>query len=156
MIWQIVRKYNKETYCIGDFLSDGVKLFNTLEDRDRGLAQFMTTEQIKKLKVYGRTAIPTGEYVVSFDVVPSWSSMRKFAVCKEFDYRFPRIRNVKGYEGVYIHNGSTDKDTLGCPLVGRNTVKGMITDSRNCINQLMRIAKENGYRNVTLKVYSTF
>lgn len=150
MEWKIIRRYNKDTYCIGDFYVDGVKICSTLEDRDRGLCQSMTLTDINNSKVYGKTAIPTGEYVVSFDVVPEWSTMRKFIMCARHGYRFPRINNVKGYSGVFIHNGATDKDTLGCPLVGRNTVKGMLTDSKTCIDILMNLAQGNKYMNVTL------
>lgn len=48
---------------------DGVKFCNVLEDTDRGLTQDMSIEDIQKAKVYGKTAIPTGTYKVTLDIV---------------------------------------------------------------------------------------
>ena len=52
----------KEKYTIGKFYIDGQYMCDTLEDTDRGLKQSMTLEEIKKIKVYSQTAIPTGRY----------------------------------------------------------------------------------------------
>ena len=149
---RILRKYNKDKYCIGDFFKDGIKQCNTLEDKDRGLAQSMLLEEINKYKIYGKTAIPVGKYIVKFDVVPTWSSMRKFTICKKYGYRFPSIRNVKGYSGVYIHNGKDHDDTLGCPLLGLNSKIGQLTDGINQMDIFMQWAKENNYEDVELTI----
>ena len=36
-----------------------------------------------------------------------------------------------------MHPGNTEKDTLGCVLVGYNTIKGQLTDSRKAFALLM-------------------
>lgn len=153
---KIERKWNKPNYCIGRFYVNGELVCNTLEDTDRGLSQSMLLTDIVKNKVYGKTAIPTGEYIVSFEVVPAWSTMRNFTVCKKYGYRFPRIKNIKGYDGVYMHSGNGPGDTRGCPLLGRNTVIGGLTDSKACIEQLMEMAKENGYKDAKLIITREF
>ena len=57
----------RDSYTIGRLYIDGVKFCDTLEDKDRGLTQSMSVEDIKSKKVYGKTAIPTGTYTVSFN-----------------------------------------------------------------------------------------
>ena len=63
------RVFKADTYTIGKLYVDGKYFSSTLEDKDRGLDQKMQIEQINKLKVYGETAIPTGTYKITLDVV---------------------------------------------------------------------------------------
>ena len=59
----------QKTYTIGKLYIDGVYECDTLEDTDRGLSDDMSIAEIKKKKVYGQTAIPTGTYEINMDVV---------------------------------------------------------------------------------------
>ena len=114
----IYRKYRKADYTIGIMYIDGVRFCNTLEDTDRGLMQSMSAGEILNAKIAGRTAIPVGDYKL----------MRTYS--PRFKKNVPQILNVKGFTGVRIHAGNTAKDTEGCPLVGDNTIKGALTNSR--------------------------
>lgn len=127
----VKRIAKKETYTIGKMYIDGKYFCDTLEDKDRGLSQSMTEEEISKRKVYGLTAIPTGAY----KVIVNYS--------ERFGKRMPLLLDVKGYAGVRIHSGNTPADTLGCILVGRNTAKGMVTESRKTFLRLMETLKRN-------------
>ena len=54
---------------------------------------------------------------------------------------------MPGFTGIRIHAGNTAKDTKGCILVGENTSKGTLSDSRLWVERLkQRIvdAKERG------------
>ena len=68
----------RSTYTISNMYIDGVKFCNVLEDTDRGLTQDMSIEDIQKAKVYGKTAIPTGTYKVTLDIVSP-----KFSIYKQ-------------------------------------------------------------------------
>lgn len=127
----VKRIAKKETYTIGKMYIDGKYFCDTLEDKDRGLSQSMTEEEIRKRKVYGLTAIPTGAY----KVIVNYS--------ERFGKLMPLLLDVKGYAGVRIHSGNTPSDTLGCILVGRNTAKGMVTESRKTFLRLMETLKRN-------------
>lgn len=124
------RKWKKDTYTIGRLYVDGVLWCNTLEDKDRGLTSKMNTEDIKKIKVYGETAIPTGKYQVTYSYSP------------KFKRYLPRVNDVPCYTGILIHNGSTDKNTSGCVLVGENKIKGQLVNSTYWMNKLCERIKE--------------
>lgn len=125
------RKYKKADYTIGLLYVNGQFFCNTLEDTDRGLKQSMSESAIKNIKIKSVTAIPTGTYKVRMDIVsPKYSSNSWYRrVCN--GAKVPRLENVLGYSGVLIHTGNTAKDTDGCILVGKNTAKGMVTQSRD-------------------------
>lgn len=132
------RVAKREKYTIGHLTVDGRKFCDILEDTDRGLRQDMPINEINKRKVYGETAIPTGLYRIRMDM-PS-PRYRQKAITDPY-YRFccdhmPRLINVPGFEGILMHPGSTAKDSLGCPLVGDNTVVGQITNSRTRFKEL--------------------
>lgn len=100
---------------------------DTLEDTDRGLRQDMPLELLKRMKVYGETAIPTGTYVVR------WSYSNKFGKY------MPELVNVPAFLGIRMHSGVTAKDSLGCILVGENKAVGQVVNSRAAY---ARVAKQ--------------
>ena len=120
----IDRKWKKPNYTIsnlyvdGKRFTDGKQYCNVLEDTDRGLTSDMTVDQVLKKKVYGQTAIPKGEYVVTI----TYST--------KFKRDLPLLNAVKGFTGVRIHSGNSAKNTLGCILVGRNDNVGWVSNSR--------------------------
>lgn len=38
--------------------------------------------------------------------------------------------------GILIHSGNTEEDSAGCIIVGKNTVKGKVTESRKTSDAL--------------------
>ena len=126
----IDRKWKKETYTIGRLYINGVYFADTLEDKDRHLAQSMPEDKIRKVKVAAKTAIPTGTYLVRMDVISPKYSLKPWYVMNCRGARMPRIEPVKGFSGILIHPGSTAADSAGCILVGKNDVVGMVTDSK--------------------------
>ena len=135
---------NKKDYCIGKLYINGKYFCDTLEDVDRGLDDSMTEEEIKDIKIKGQTAIPVGIYTVLLTYSPKYKKV------------MPLINNVKGYEGIRIHSGNTSKDTEGCVLVGKNTVVGRLTDSRNTYNALFKRLQQKGSNKITIDIYRTY
>ena len=78
-------------------------------------------------KVNGETAIPEGTYAV--------------AVTRSEHFReyLPLVLGVPHFSGIRIHAGNKPEDTRGCILVGKNTVKGRLLNSRECLSKLMAI-----------------
>lgn len=136
---KVKRKAKRETYVIGDLSIDEVFFSNTLEDTDRGLTSDMSDEEIKEIKQKGITAIPTGRYKIVMNVQsPKFSKYKQYEFCKGY---LPRLVDVPGYEGVLIHIGNYPKDTDGCILVGKNTVKGAVMNSTATFKKLYDILK---------------
>jgi len=132
---KVIRKWKKNGYTIGIMYINGRQFCNTLEDVDRGLKQTDSLESIKKKKVYGETAIPTGTYEIRMDIVSNkYANVSWYKnLCKG---KMPRLMNVPGFEGILIHPGNTALDTYGCLLVGKNTSVGKVTQSRDIFKQL--------------------
>lgn len=136
-------------YTIGKMYIDGNYLCDTLEDPDRGLKQQMSLEEIQSKKQYGDTAIPTGTYQVSMNVVSPKFKDRSWA--KPWGGKIPRLQNVPGYTGVLIHVGNKPEDTLGCILVGENKVKGQVVNSTIAFNKLMKILTNTNKIEITIE-----
>lgn len=120
----------KAKYTIGKLYINDQYFCDTLEDTDRGLTQSMTEQQIGSKKVYGKTAIPTGTY----RIIISYSN--------KFKKQMPLLLNVPGFAGIRIHSGNTEKDSLGCILVGKNKAVGKVLESRDTYSKLFSILQE--------------
>lgn len=128
------RKWKKDTYTIGIMYVNGVRFSETVEDKDRGLSDKMPLAEIKAKKVYGKTAIPTGTYEIMMTYSPKFASK---AFGKKYGGKVPQMMNVKGYEGVRIHPFNTAEDSYGCVAVGKNSIKGQVTQSTAYYYKLM-------------------
>lgn len=139
----------KDTYTIGKLYIDGVYFCDTIEDKDRGLYQKQDIQELRKIKVPSKTAIPTGIYKISLSIVsPKYSTKKIYQeICKG---KVPRLLNVPGYEGVLIHIGNTAEDSAGCILVGQNKVVGKVINSTETFRKLYNKIKEQN--NLTIEI----
>lgn len=145
------RKWKKETYTIGNLYINGKLFCNTLEDRDRGIKKSDSLSVIKSKKIYGETAIPTGTYGVTMNITsPKYSAVKWYwNLCKGM---MPRLLNVPGFEGILIHPGNTHFDTYGCILVGKNTIKGQVTQSKDTFAKLYKQMKAAADKGETIEI----
>ena len=137
---EVARLYPRDGYVIGKMYVDGEYFCDTLEDTDRGLTQDMPLDEIKRIKVYGKTAIPKGTYKVS---VQYWQKHKIYV---------PFIHDVPGFTSILIHSGNTPDDTLGCILVGENTIKGRLTNSRPYMTRLTKLCQDAIRRGETVRI----
>lgn len=130
-----------EESTIGKLSIDGTFECYILEDKDRGLTDSMPLAEIVGTKIYGKTAIPYGCYEID------WTMSNRFKVM------MPILKNVKGYEGIRIHKGNSEIDSLGCLLCGTKKITNRITESTIATNKLytkIAEAKKKG-----IKIYIT-
>ena len=98
----------------GELWIDGVRECFTLEDEVRDGP-----------KVYGETAVPAGEYEITFRTVGGFHTKTQ----KYYDSKYGFgpgwhqgmlwIRDVKNFKFILIHPGNDSLDTFGCLLVGQ-------------------------------------
>jgi hypothetical protein len=127
---KVIRKEFSENSTIGELHINEKFHCYTLEDKYRP----------DEKKIYGITAIPKGRY----EVIVTLSN--------RFKKNMPLLLNVPNYEGVRIHTGNTDKDTLGCILVGKKKEKDKISDCKEVFESLTNIISGN---NINGKTYIT-
>lgn len=140
----------KDNYTIGRLYVDGKYVCDTLEDPDRDLTQDDPLEEIKAVKVKGKTAIPTGTYRVLLGVVSPRFGQKAFykEVCKGC---VPRLQNVPGFDGILIHVGNTAEDTDGCILVGYNKVVGRVVNSKEAFKKVWKALQGDERIYITIK-----
>ena len=109
---KVDRIYKGESYTIGKMYLNVEYFCDTLEDA------------IRPVKIPNETAIPAGIYKVEVTYSP------------RFKRNLPLLVDVPNYTGIRIHNGSNKDHTSGCILVGFNTSKGILSDSRKISDQL--------------------
>ena len=96
---KVIRTILTNEYTVGKLYIDGEFVCDVIEDRYRKIEK-------KEDKVYGLTAIPCGRYPVVLDFSPKYSKL------------MPHILDVPFFEGIRIHSGNSDEDSLGCVIVG--------------------------------------
>ena len=120
------RIFKGNQYTIGKLYIDGEYFCDTLEDA------------VRPEKIKNETAIPAGTY----DVILNMSN--------RFKKILPLLLKVPNYEGVRIHSGNTKEDTSGCILVGENKVKGQVINSKQKMNELMKLLIKENYISITI------
>ena len=103
---------------------------NTMEPTARKLTSQMPQTVIRRHKIIGKTAIPTGRYRILI------------TRSRRFGRWLPLLMNVKGFEGIRIHPGNKPEDTRGCILLGFNHRKGYVLDSTRCVLTLVKMMTE--------------
>ena len=147
----IKRTITRSSYTLGKLYIDGVYFCDTLEDKDRGLTQNMSVEQIKSIKVPGETAIPKGTYRVTLDIVSPKFSKYPFYM-QTCEGKLPRLIDVKGYEGVLIHVADGPKrDSLlqGCIGIGNLSAEEYLINGKKVFVELYNKLKGN---NIELEI----
>lgn len=144
------RIYKGENYTIGHIYIDGQYVCDTIEDKDRGLTDQMSVQDIMKIKVAHKTAVPTGTYKLTLDVVSP-----KF-IQKAYYYSFcngklPRLLKVKGFDGVLIHRGKDQDSSSGCIIVGYNKIKGQVVNSQQAFEKLYKTIQAKKITEITIQ-----
>lgn len=126
------RKFLGDKYTVGDLSIDGKFFCNTIEDTVRELpatCPYTPKGQSCKCKekVYAQTAIPAGTYKVTLEYSP------------RFKRKLPLLHNVPHFLGILIHSGNDETASAGCLIVGNNTIKGKVINSRGTSDKLNTI-----------------
>ena len=104
----VKREFFSETETLGSMSINGKFFSYTLEDYDRKLKQNQSSTEIAHKKIYGKTAIASGDYRVIL------------SISNRFGRLMPEVLNVKGFAGIRIHGGNTHLNSDGCILVAKH------------------------------------
>ena len=92
----------------------------------------------RQVKIKGETRIPAGTYKVELVWSPSHSP--------KYGHKMLHVMNVPNFEGILIHCGNTNVDTMGCLLVGKKigvlNYKRAVLDSKIAYNEIYPIISE--------------
>ena len=117
----LVRSIYTNESTIGKLFINGIEYCYTLEDKVIGK---------DNIKVFGKTAIPEGNYEITY--------RNEGGMIEDYKVRYADInnargmlwiRNVPGYEFIYLHIGNTSEDTNGCILLGASRANDFIGSS---------------------------
>jgi len=121
---KVIRKTFSKESTIGELHIDGKFFCYTVEDKVRAKRGMWS----KLLKVYAQTAIPYGRY----PVMVTWSN--------RFKRPLTGIFNVPDFEGIRIHNGSTERSSAGCPIISyKRIAAGQLLNETKAMNDLCDI-----------------
>ena len=138
------RKFLGDKYTVGDLFINGKFFCNTIEDKVRELpaaCSYTPKGQSCKCKgkIYAETAIPAGTYKVIMEHSP------------RFKRKLPLLDTVPHFIGILIHSGTTAVDSAGCLIVGNNTIKGKVTESRVTSDKLNAILSKETQITIEIK-----
>lgn len=119
MILSLKRLFPKETYTIGKLFIDDVYFSDTLE------LPWKDNEPMV-------SCIPPGTYPVKMLYSPS------------FKRALPHILDVPGRSSILIHPANWPSDLKGCVGVGKNDVRGGLSNSRFFSDVLNGMLKDGG------------
>lgn len=128
-----VEKDGREGFTLGVLYEGTRKICFTLEDQDRKLEE-------GNGKVYGKSAIPLGEYELELYNSPKHGMV-------------PLLKNVPGFKYVEIHKANKAEELLGCIAVGAIRLP---TGVQMCATPLQEIVelmlKAKGKEKVVLEI----
>ena len=139
--------------CIGKLYVDGVYICDTIEDKDWSWNKDTPLKDIQAIKKANKskTAIPRGTYFVTIDIKSP--KFRQYTYYRKFcDGKLPRLLDVKGFEGILIHGGYSERSSAGCIIVGYNTVKGQVTDWQKAFESLYRLLQHANEHKETITI----
>ena len=124
---ELMRHTFKPTYTMSKLNVNGKYFCDVIEDTTRDLNMDGDLNDSGEGKIYGKTSIPYGRYEV------------QITMSNRFKKILPILIGVKGFEGIRIHSGNSEVDSLGCLIVGENKEVGKVINSRIVMDKLMNI-----------------
>lgn len=104
----------------------------SVEDREC----FTLEDPLRKIKVHGATAIPSGQYVLKLRREGGMHMRYRLRFGDEFHRGMLWLQDVPGFEYVYLHIGNSPADTEGCILVGSTQGRDFIGGSEAAYREI--------------------
>ena len=142
VFWQLIRvnlvpdSSNKQGYTEGEFYTHNGYLCDTLEDTVRDMNADGDLLDEYEEKIMDRTAIPYAIY----ELVVTFSP--------KFKRDMVLVKDVKHFSGVRLHWGRSNKNTSGCPLLGKKYAEGKLNNigMTDKVVEMVSNLTESGHR----------
>jgi hypothetical protein len=135
----------KCTLTVLRYIDDGETTLGLIFLRNKFFA-YTLEDTHRDEKVRGKTRIPAGIYSVGYspvDPVHSRITQDYLRNYKPWFTRHLHLKNVLGFEGIYIHVGNNHENTDGCLLIADGVTAGIsqksLRDSRNAYQRFYKI-----------------
>lgn len=134
----------KDTYTVGRLYVNDIFICNTIEDKDYGFDNNTPISLIKQTKREHpkQVAIPYGCYEVSTQWARGFADSHPWYKTQPLGSHIPCLVDVPGYSGILLHCGVSAESSAGCIILGYNTIKGKVTDSKKAYNKVATIIEE--------------
>lgn len=130
----LVRNEYGKDFCGGRLLVSEMDFSDTMEPPSRHLTSDMPLSEIKKKKVAGKTAIPTGRYKITWE----WSQrLHGRTYGKKYNGKFPCLNDVPGFSGILFHPLNKGPESQGCIGTGERWKAGTILNATQAYYDLM-------------------
>jgi hypothetical protein len=113
MIFEIRRTWYTDISTISEILQDGMPL-----------NKFMLEDVTRVFKIFGKTAIPAGTYLMNL------------TYSQRFGRYTPELVNVKNFTSIRWHPGNTADNTEGCQLPGNQRQTDTVLESAKAYTEL--------------------
>lgn len=78
---------------------------------------FVVEDEPRTIKVVGETRIPSGKYKLIIQKTETSKTIEYRSKYKWFKNHI-ELENVPNFTSIYVHVGNTEKDTMGCQVIG--------------------------------------
>jgi hypothetical protein len=140
MILEIKRTIFTDVVTHGDLFINGKLFCHTLEPKYRHLNQFMSIDAIDKIKVKGKTAIPSGRYKMILSYSP------------KFNRILPELIDVVGFKNIRIHELNFAHETEGCIGLGYQQTINSIWQSRLAVDHFIKYINSSGETDLNILI----
>lgn len=131
------------TLTVIRYVDDGETTLGLLFLQDKFFC-YTLEDTYRNVKVKEKTRIPKGTYNVDFNRNETGLTLKYRKTRSWFVYHL-HVQNVKGFQGIYIHSGSTHEHTEGCLLVASGIysedAKSSIFNSKVTFERLYKTLK---------------
>ncbi len=109
------------TIKVARYSDDGTTTLGIMTIQDEFYC-YTLEDTFRKEKVPGKTRIPAGTYTVDFNITepPTPKTLQYREIYGDLFTWHLHVKEVPGFQGIYIHHGNTHDHTLGCILVSKS------------------------------------
>jgi hypothetical protein len=113
MIFEVRRTWYTDKSTVSEVFKDGIPL-----------STFMLEDVVRMFKIFGKTAIPAGTYLINL------------TYSQRFGRYTPELIDVKNFTSIRWHPGNTSADTEGCQLPGKGRTVDTVLESAKAYTEL--------------------